>query len=56
MGIHSGFSMLNIGYKRQSSSVTFLRAPSITSRSQDILKLFPAKRFLARGNIGKCAP
>ena len=23
MGIHSGFSMLNIGYQRQSSSVTF---------------------------------
>ena len=22
MGIHSGFSMLNIGYKRESSSVT----------------------------------
>ena len=33
-----------------------LKAPSTTSRSQDMLKLFPAKRFLARGNIEKCAP
>ena len=54
MGIHSGFSMLNI--KGNHRRLLLLGAPSITSRSQDILKLFPAKRFLARGNIGKCAP
>ena len=26
MGMHSGFSLLNIGYKRQSSSVTFSKS------------------------------